>query len=267
VKAEQAAQLRAPFPPEQIGKLPRGGVALDFVGHAATTDRLLQVDPDWTWTPVAHDELGLPRRDEHGGLWINLTVLGVTRLGYGDAGTKTGPNAVKEAIGDAIRNAAMRFGVALDLWTKEDLQHGEVSESPRSVSPRPARAAKASSSAAAPPTGDTGSRPVPSASASTRAAGTQGDAGGSAPGGDEHERMHAQPATSDLKLPPEAKGVISAAQVKKMWTMARGYGLGDEQVKEIVVNVGGVDSSKLIPRAKFEAVLKEIELTGRGVQA
>jgi hypothetical protein len=232
VKLDQAAALREPFPPEKIGKLPRGGVVLDFVGHAATTDRLLQVDPEWTWTPVAHDERGLPRLDEHGGLWINLTVCGVTRLGYGDAGTKTGPNAVKEAIGDAIRNAAMRFGVALDLWAKEDL-----SKTPRSVSTRPTRAPKAPSNASAPPTGD------------------------------EHSRMHAQPATSDLKLPPEAKGVITAAQVKKMWTMARGYGLGDDQVKEIVVNVGGVDSSKLIPRAKFEAVLAEIDLTGRGVQA
>jgi hypothetical protein len=265
VKAEQAAQLRAPFPPEQIGKLPRvwcractanktarhcdahkiikcdvckakvteAHLHLDYVGHAATTDRLLHVDPDWTWAPVAHGQDGLPAFDANGGLWISLTVCGVTRLGYGDQGLGKG---AKEAIGDAIRNAAMRFGVALDLWAKEDLL-GEVSESPRSVSPRPARAPKASSSAAAPPTGD------------------------------EHERVHAQPATSDLKLPPQARGVITAAQVKKMWTIARGYSLGDEQVKEIVVNVGGVGSSKLIPRAKFEAVLKEIELTGRGVQA
>jgi hypothetical protein len=42
-------------------------------------------------------------------------VCGVTRIGVGD-----GKNA-KERIGDAIRNAAMRFGVALDLWAKENL--------------------------------------------------------------------------------------------------------------------------------------------------
>jgi hypothetical protein len=42
-------------------------------------------------------------------------------LGYGDAAGKKGPNAVKEAIGDAIRNAAMRRGVALDLWAKENI--------------------------------------------------------------------------------------------------------------------------------------------------
>ncbi len=59
--------------------------------------------------------------DRNGGLWIRLTVLGVTRLGYGDAEGKTGGNAIKEAIGDALRNAAMRFGAALDLWHKGDL--------------------------------------------------------------------------------------------------------------------------------------------------
>lgn len=112
--ATQAAQLRAPFPPEAIGKLPKGGAMLDFVGHAATTDRLLQVDPEWTWEPFAVDADGLPLV-KGGGLWIRLTICGVTRPGFGD-GTST-----KEMIGDAIRNAAMRFGVALDLWTKEDL--------------------------------------------------------------------------------------------------------------------------------------------------
>ena len=58
--------------------------------------------------------------DEFGGLWIRLTVCGVTRLGYGDAGGRKGPNAIKESIGDAIRNAGMRFGLALDLWCKGD---------------------------------------------------------------------------------------------------------------------------------------------------
>lgn len=114
-------ELRVPFPPEQIGKLPKGGAVLDFVGHAALTARLLDVDPEWSWEPVAVDERGLPAFDQNGGLWIRLTVAGMTRLGYGDSAGKNGPNAVKEAIGDALRNAAMRFGAALDLWSKEDL--------------------------------------------------------------------------------------------------------------------------------------------------
>ncbi len=114
VTPEQAALLRAPFPPEAIGQLPKGGTMLSYVGHAATTDRLLQVDPDWTWEPPTSDELQrLPGGD---GMRIKLTVCGVTRFGWGD-----GKN-IKEWISDAIRNAAMRFGVALDLWSKEDLR-------------------------------------------------------------------------------------------------------------------------------------------------
>lgn len=117
---DQLKKLREPFPPEQIGKLPKGGVTLDFVGHGFLTARLLDVDPLWDWQPLAFDDRGLPLLDEHGGLWIKLTVCGVTRLGYGDAGGRKGPNAIKEAIGDALRNAGMRFGAALDLWAKGD---------------------------------------------------------------------------------------------------------------------------------------------------
>jgi hypothetical protein len=114
------AKLREPFPASQIGKLPKGGILLDFVGHGYLTARLLDVDPAWNWEPVAFDERGLPLLDENGGLWIKLTVCGVTRLGYGDAGGRKGPNAIKESIGDALRNAGMRFGLALDLWCKGD---------------------------------------------------------------------------------------------------------------------------------------------------
>ena len=117
---DQLKKLREPFPSDQIGKLPKGGVTLDFVGHGYITARLLDVDPLWHWEPFALDADGLPLLDENGGLWIKLTVCGVTRIGYGDAGGRKGPNAVKEAIGDAIRNAGMRFGLALELWCKGD---------------------------------------------------------------------------------------------------------------------------------------------------
>ena len=135
------ALLRAPFLPNQISKLPKpkskdaikghcnecGGwhglpaVHLDYVGHAALTDRLLDADPLWAWEPLSADAAGLPLLDRDGGMWIKLTVCGVTRLGYGDAQGKMGADATKERIGDALRNAAMRFGAALDLWHKGDL--------------------------------------------------------------------------------------------------------------------------------------------------
>lgn len=96
-------------------------IHLDYVGHAALTKRLLEADSEWSWEPMAVDEQGMPVLDRNGGLWIRLTVCGVTRIGYGDAQGKSGGNAVKEAIGDALRNAGMRFGAALDLWHKGDL--------------------------------------------------------------------------------------------------------------------------------------------------
>lgn len=121
--------LRKPFPREAVGLLPKGGAMLDYVGHAAVTDRLLTVDPAWNWEPLAVDEAGLPLYDKAGGLWIKLTVLGVTRLGYGD-----GPDP-KQRIGDALRNAAMRFGVALDLWTRDELE--SLVEPPATPAPAP----------------------------------------------------------------------------------------------------------------------------------
>jgi len=154
-KPANLALLRAPFPKNQISKLPkptkrqtdelrsdiskgirckecgqwhhRDVVHLDYVGHAALTDRLLDCDPEWNWKPAYTQETGMPIFDANGGMWIELTVCGVTRLGYGDAQGKSGGNAIKEVIGDALRNAAMRFGAALDLWHKGDL-HIEDSE-------------------------------------------------------------------------------------------------------------------------------------------
>jgi hypothetical protein len=55
-----------------------------------------------------------------------LTVCGVSRIGYGFPERMKGGNAKKEAIGDAIRNAAMRFGIGLEFWHKGDLFEEEA---------------------------------------------------------------------------------------------------------------------------------------------
>lgn len=118
-------------------------VDLDYIGHAVVTDRLLTIDLEWDWEPVERDtnphhlssaiETGNPEvlraylnscppkfvRDEKQnpvGLWIYLTVGGMTRKGYGTASWNAG-DGEKELIGDAIRNAALRFGVALEYWS------------------------------------------------------------------------------------------------------------------------------------------------------
>jgi len=133
-KVSGLALLREPFPAHQISKLPKGGIFLDYVGHAALTDRLLDADKEWNWEPLALDAAGLPALDANGGLWIRLTVDGLTRLGYGHAGAKKGGDAIKELIGDALRNAAMRFGAALDLWHKGDL-HLDADVEPVTLAP------------------------------------------------------------------------------------------------------------------------------------
>jgi hypothetical protein len=154
-KAAALKLMRKPFEPHQISTMCRptkkdnpagncracGGfhklpaVQLSYVGHAALTDRLLDADPEWTWEPLSYAPDGTPLLDAQGGMWIKLSVAGVTRLGYGDAQGKIGGDATKERIGDALRNAAMRFGAALELWHKGTLHLVEASTDTDSTQP------------------------------------------------------------------------------------------------------------------------------------
>ena len=163
------ALLREPFPEHQIGKLPKGTKKqnecdfnqkefcnvckqyhhpdvkhLDFVGHAALTARLLDVDPNWYWEPLAFGADGLPKFDGTGGLWIRLHVLDTIRIGYGHAKASQYKDVgarEKECIGDALRNAAMRGGAALDLWHKGEL-YAPVEDNTDKTDPTPATSKK-----------------------------------------------------------------------------------------------------------------------------
>lgn len=134
--AERLAELhkatRIP-PAELVGQVDKGFGKLDYMGHAAVTDLLLEHDPEWSWEPFALDEAGLPLivRDSQArprALWIRLTVCGQTRIGVGTCSASAG-DPFKELIGDALRNAAMRFGVGLSLWAKEEWQDEGVESS------------------------------------------------------------------------------------------------------------------------------------------
>lgn len=108
--------------PSIVGKLPRGGVTLDFVGHAEITRILIDIDPNWSWEPVAWTTDGRPAITVVNGnavMWGKLTVLGQTRLGVGTA-KHDKADLDKELIGDFLRNAAMRFGICLSLWSKAE---------------------------------------------------------------------------------------------------------------------------------------------------
>lgn len=126
-------------------------VHLHYVGHAGITTRLNEVvGPEgWSWEPVSRavdptllaqavasgdtDMVRLlmetaPPKIVDNCMWIRLTVNGVTKLGFGDAQGKTGANAVKEIIGDALRNASMRFGIGTYLWSKSAKAQAQVEQ-------------------------------------------------------------------------------------------------------------------------------------------
>jgi hypothetical protein len=128
--------------PKLVGKLPRGGMSLDFVGHADVTKMLIEVDPEWSWEPVAFDTDGLPAYRVENGMahmagW--LTIHGVRRLGIGSV-MHNKPDLLKELCSDFIRNASMRFGICLSLWTKQewdDVAHAPSAPVPSRPKPQP----------------------------------------------------------------------------------------------------------------------------------
>jgi hypothetical protein len=107
--------------PKIVGTIPRNGINLAYVSHADITKILIEIDPNWNWQPVAWDN-GRPAIHIENGtatMWANLTLLGKTLLGVGSVRADK-QDLDKELIGDFLRNASMRFGIALSLWSKQD---------------------------------------------------------------------------------------------------------------------------------------------------
>lgn len=130
--------------PSIVGKLPKrrknpdgswgSPVYLDYVGHADITKILIEVDPLWNWEPVAweHGRPAITERDGIATLWVRLTLLGKTMLGCGSVHA-TKEDLDKELIGDSLRNAAMRFGIALALWSNAEWAETEHKPSVETV--------------------------------------------------------------------------------------------------------------------------------------
>lgn len=126
--------------PNCAGNHANSAVHIDYIGHAEITARLLELDPQWDWEPVAFDPEGKPvmtKRESMVSLWIRLTINGITRLGVGTCSTAK-EEIEKELIGDALRNAAMRFGIGLDLWSKSETLDGSFDREPPPQQPAPA---------------------------------------------------------------------------------------------------------------------------------
>ena len=128
--------------PKIVGKLPKAGMQLDFVGHADVVKALCEIDPAWSMEPVAFDTNGLPSYRVENGMahmaaW--MTIHGVRRLGIGSV-MHNKPDLFKELQSDAIRNCAMRFGIYLSLWSKsewEDVPHVIAKPQPKPIFVQP----------------------------------------------------------------------------------------------------------------------------------
>lgn len=119
--------------PAIVSIINKNGVDLSYVGHGEITKALSEIDPEWTWEPILGAD-GLPAiRIQHGKIprrdkdpilvdmatmWGRLTLNGVTRWAVGSVEAHK-PDLDKELVSDFLRNAAMRFGVALGLWIKD----------------------------------------------------------------------------------------------------------------------------------------------------
>ncbi len=118
-------RLRERFPDDLIQTLPATAKrpAQDYVGHAAVTDRLNEAAPGWS------SEV-LDRFVADGDCWVllKMTIDGVSREEYGDG------RDPKSAIGNALRRCAMRWGVALDLWSKAELMSDTGTEDSHATS-------------------------------------------------------------------------------------------------------------------------------------
>ena len=107
--------------PKIVGTIPRNGINLAYVSHAEITRILIEIDPMWNWQPVAWVD-GRPAIHEANGvatMWGTLTLLGKSLVGVGSVRSDK-PDLDKELVGDFLRNAAMRFGICLSLWSKQD---------------------------------------------------------------------------------------------------------------------------------------------------
>lgn len=114
--------------PKIVGTIPRNGVNLSYVSHSEITRILITIDAGWSWEPIEwingrpaiHIENGMAT------MWGKMTLLGKPMICVGSARADK-PEYEKELIGDLLRNGSMRYGIALNLWSKQDSGSGGVS--------------------------------------------------------------------------------------------------------------------------------------------
>jgi hypothetical protein len=143
--------LRKAIPENLISKVDKGFGEIDTINHAVVTDRLNTEAPGWTMSePQFMYVEGIwikpnPKKKETFepyndgtrhivGVLCSMTIGSVTRWEVGESGGPgdSAADEAKKAMSDWIKRAAMRFGVGIELWTKQDMP-AEESSSDESV--------------------------------------------------------------------------------------------------------------------------------------
>ncbi len=124
---ETRRALAKPFPDAKVKQKPgQGGRLMAYISHGLVTERLNEVDPGWSWRVLQTFTYTKDEKDKQGqiaervhceGVLIEMTVGGVTRVEAGGPQRQDGfANELKNALSDALKRGAMRFGVALSMW-------------------------------------------------------------------------------------------------------------------------------------------------------
>jgi hypothetical protein len=113
-------QLRSPIPPQLI-KQRAGGTnrdntrnQFDYVEWHTVADILDETAPNWT-----HSVKDIKQIGEIITVVVAITIDGITREGVG-TGTASSETGIKKAEHDALKRAAVKFGVARELYRKEN---------------------------------------------------------------------------------------------------------------------------------------------------
>lgn len=265
--AQQAA-LAADLDPRRVSQRAGGsGKALSYLkAHDVkrTANRIFGYD-GWSYRVAELVSLGeepFTNRNGKEGLRVGyravvtVTAAGVERgdVGYGDAMEYTQSRitphelAAKEAVSDALKRCLSSWGdqFGLVLYGEDPAPDLEVLDSPRSA------------------TGASGTAPQSPPTA------------GDPPSGDEHRRAHETMSTLDVR--EGDRRVISRDQQVRLFTIARkpfnaptkdatyphGFGLTDEQIKNVVDRLTGSGSTTKMPRYLYDQVMKELSTEGEG---
>lgn len=146
------SRLAEPFSPSEVRFRPSGYDAiLAYLDARTVAERLNQVVGAENWhdeyVPIAIKEVSTRPIDENGnvvtkplkevtysqeaythyyeGIQCNLTVLGVTKS---DVGTPSMAEQLKGATSDALKRAAVKFGVGAYLYDLKELRGGKVAK-------------------------------------------------------------------------------------------------------------------------------------------